>query len=472
VLSIISRKVAFSVFVLAVFLLFSKFTEATYIITSPDTIGDVGNYASLQLDSNGYPIISYYDSTNGDLRILHCGDSICLSGNIVTSPDTFGDVGYYTSMQLDSNGHPIVSYYDVTNGDIKLLRCGDTTCSSGNTITSPDTVGNVGGYASLQLDSNGYPVISYLDYTNGDLKVLHCGNVMCSGGNVIISPDTANNVGHSTSLKLDSNGYPVISYLDYTNFDLKIIHCGDTTCSSGNTITSPDTIGNVGQGTGLQLDSNGNPVVSYYDITNGDLKIIHCGDTTCSSGNTITSPDTTGDVGVDTSLRLDANGIPVVSYLDYTNGNLKVLHCGNTTCSSGNTVVSPDALGNIGWHVSMQLDSNGNPVIGYYNYTNGDLKVLRCNNAVCSRGSNMSSDSVDSFKPHASLQRNSDFIVSKSITDKYRSTSASVSGTSTSPSDYNSDSDSTDSDISRESVFSTKLESASASLSAFSGESL
>src|SRR3989344_2494708 len=319
VLSIISRKVAFSVFVLAVFLLFSKFTEATYIITSPDTIGDVGNYASLQLDSNGYPIISYYDSTNGDLRILHCGDSICLSGNIVTSPDTFGDVGYYTSMQLDSNGHPIVSYYDVTNGDIKLLRCGDTTCSSGNTITSPDTVGNVGGYASLQLDSNGYPVISYLDYTNGDLKVLHCGNVTCSGGN---------------------------------------------------------------------------------------------------------------------------------------------------------TVVSPDALGNIGWHVSMQLDSNGNPVIGYYNYTNGDLKVLRCNNAVCSRGSNMSSDSVDSFKPHASLQRNSDFIVSKSITDKYRSTSASVSGTSTSPSDYNSDSDSTDSDISRESVFSTKLESASASLSAFSGESL
>ena len=171
-------------------------------------------------------------------------------------------------------------------------------------------------------------------------------------------------------------------------------------------------------------------------------------------------------------MRLDANGIPVVSYLDYTNGNLKVLHCGNTTCSSGNTVVSPDALGNIGWHVSMQLDSNGNPVIGYYNYTNGDLKVLRCNNAVCSRGSNMSSDSVDSFKPHASLQRNSDFIVSKSITDKYRSTSASVSGTSTSPSDYNSDSDSTDSDISRESVFSTKLESASASLSAFSGESL
>ena len=56
-------------------------------------------------------------------------------------------------------------------------------------------------------------------------------------------------------------------------------------------------------------------MVSYYDYTNFDLKVLHCNDPNCAGGGeSISSPDTESSVGVDTSWVLDADGNPAVSY--------------------------------------------------------------------------------------------------------------------------------------------------------------
>ncbi len=95
---------------------------------------------------------------------------------------------------------------------------------------------------------------------------------------------------------------------------------------------------NVGAFSSLELDAAGNPVVAYRDVTNEDVKVIHCGDATCSAGNVIASPDGPGNIGAHMSLKLDASGFPVASYYDVSNSDLKVLHCVSATCGAAATV--------------------------------------------------------------------------------------------------------------------------------------
>ena len=92
--------------------------------------------------------------------------SFAWGGWIIQTVDSEGVVGHYTSIALDSSGHPHISYQDYGNEDLKYARWDGKSWI----IQTVDSEGDVGESTSIALDSSDYPHISYGDETVRDLK--------------------------------------------------------------------------------------------------------------------------------------------------------------------------------------------------------------------------------------------------------------------------------------------------------------
>ena len=337
-------------------------------------------------------------------------------GNIVAVPYRESQVGD-TSISLDALGNPVISFVDVESWSLKVLHCGNGTCSSDNTVATPALNVLSNGRNPLALDAAGNPVISYVelaDGTNGPLKVLHCGNATCTTGNVVAAADPEIARAGEPSLALDAEGKPVIAFVELgelglDDYALKVVRCGNATCTANNVSTTIES-GPVLRPS-LALDASGNPVIAYSTISPGasgvilppsppplDLKIVRCGNPSCSSHNTITVVDS----GVSFPLlSLDEAGRPVIAYS--SDSGLKLLRCGNADCTSGNSIVSL-ATNLRGANLALALDHDI-PVVVYDTFSSelfgSDLLVLRCGDATCSSGNTIAT--VDTAGASSSL---------------------------------------------------------------------
>lgn len=357
----------------------SQIPRANVVTTVDATSG--GQYTSITIGTDGLPIVAHYDVSNGDLKVSKCGNTSCSSGNTIAIVDSAGNVGQAASIAIGSDGLPIVSYYDVTNSDLKVLKCGNADCSSGNSITSIDPLIGSGFYASIAIGTDGYPIIAYNDSTNQNLKIAKCLNLFCTN-TTVSTLDSTGDVGAFISIAIGTDGLPVISHYDITNSDLKVAKCSNTNCSAA-TSTTVDSTGNVGQYTSISIGADTLPIISYYDSA-GRLKTLKCGVADCTSGNLAITVDNAGNVGMHTSITVGMDGLPLISYYDVNNGNLKVAKCGNPACSSGNVITTVDnSAGVVGQYSSITIGADGLPIVSYYDNNNTDLKVAKCANQFC-----------------------------------------------------------------------------------------
>ena len=199
-----------------------------------DPVNRVGGGNAIAIGSDGRPVISYHDDTAGSLKVAKCGNAACTGGSIITTVDNpANEVGASTSIVIGTDGRPIISYHDVTAGALKVARCGNAACTSGNSISTVDDPANdVGAGSSIAIGADGLPVVAYRDTTTDALKVAKCGNATCTTGNTISTvADRGIRSGFvSVSIAIGADGLPVISHHDATARTLLVTKCGRPGC--------------------------------------------------------------------------------------------------------------------------------------------------------------------------------------------------------------------------------------------------
>jgi len=197
----------------------------------------------------------------------------------------------------------------------------------------------------IAIGADGRPIIAYKaqlcdaygSCAGGELRVTHCDDAACSSATTatLDSLGNVNLANCAASIAIGTDGLAVISYYDATNQDLKVAHCDNAACSSAALATVDDSAGDMGRYNAITIGADGLPVVSYYDATNQDLKVAHCGDRACQSA-VLTTVDSEGATGSSTSITIGTDGLPVISYVlndSYDGDRLKVAHCSNAFCT-------------------------------------------------------------------------------------------------------------------------------------------
>lgn len=343
-----------------------------------------GKYTSITVGPDGLPVISYQDSgSDADLRVAKCTDVGCAGPIIVTVVDTDGEVGEYSSIAIGSDGYPIISYYDLTNTALKFAKCVDAACASPAMIQVVDAGGPV-ERTSIAVGVDERPVMSYYDFTNADLKVAHCSDTLCTAGtNSIVDGMGALAVGQYNSIAIGTDGRPVVSYYNATDSNLWVAKCGNAECSAGNVLNVVDdgATGGVGRYNAITLGADGLPVIAYRDSNSAGLKVVRCADGACNTAATPTLVDSGGTPDIqDISITLGADALPIIAYYDAVSASLRAAKCGDPGCAANNNLVTVDT-GFVGEYTSITIGADGRPIIAYRG--GNRLKVAHCANPFC-----------------------------------------------------------------------------------------
>lgn len=264
-------------------LMLASDTGAGWSTLAIDTTGDTGLHPDLAIDENDALYISYYYASDG----TYSQDNLMFASNcngtwVTDTVDGVGtgshSVGEYSAIAVDSTGQVHIVYYDDTDDSLRyatsLNTCGSS--MSWTTEAIDETVGaDVGQEVSMVMDETGVLYFSYYDATNSNLKY----GYGTSGAWTTTTLDSTDANGHYSSIGLDSTKKVHISYYSSTDSSLRYI----TNKTSGlppfimgiKIGWIPKTVddsASVGLYTSLVMNSEDTPFISYYDGSNQDLK--------------------------------------------------------------------------------------------------------------------------------------------------------------------------------------------------------
>jgi len=328
-----------------------------------ETVGPItsssGHPVALAVDSIGTPHIAYHVHQPYDLMYaVRTGGTWDVSTAYAT-----GDTGYFPSMQIDGNDLPQISFQ--SRGGAWDLMFARHEGASWN-VETVDATNRTGISTSMALDAANRPHVAYHDWTDGRLKYAYYDGTWHVEDLAAIGQSPFNYVPRALSLVLDDTDRPHVVYRTSPTAGSGSTEYAFRDASGWQTETVAE-VSNEGNYFSLELDAANRPRFSFYDdLTDFDLKYAYK-DTTWH----VDTVDTAGSVGLYSSLALDADGRPYISYMDATNGALKLASFEGTWHTE---IVDDLAFGNVGRYGSLAIDNNGNAHIGYIDDANTAIR--------------------------------------------------------------------------------------------------
>ncbi len=344
---------------------------------------DVGLWTSIQLDANDHPIVSYFDSTNSALKFASSPDGVKWTSHTVMQAAN-SDIGRYGKM-LVVNGVPVIAFLIMEPGDsgkmrskVELATATKATPTSAADWTFEDAAVDDDGPCRAKFCPS--PNVCIAETGECSPPSTACGSSGSDAGD-----GGASGACSSTQVCVGgfdagpSCGTPIAStYIDiYPNaFGDYIAMAPSATTSNGVGIVVYDRI----DGALIQVAKiNGGWVTVTLDSETG-ARAPNPGP---DGGIT---PAETGDVGVGASLYIAANGDWHISYVNGTTEALQYIRVPNGIDQpSAPEIVDdgtmlggspyPDGQHIVGDDSFIEVDSAGNVTISYQDATAGTLHV-------------------------------------------------------------------------------------------------
>lgn len=354
-----------------------------------------GPYSSVAIGADGFPVVAYVNGNTHNLEFARCSETTCDSDS-THDVDTGGSAGSFVSLRIGSDGLPVIAYQQATGSSptnvvqkLRVAHCTDIQCD-GATIESPAPEQDH-TWMQETIASDGMPVIvsSLADpqsSTQNFIRITHCVDVFCNatGDAQVLATATlpatfVKNV--ALTANRDTGGVDVV-YFDGAARHLMFTTCVDPACRMH--WTNPVGASTVdGIEPSVTLGFDGLPVLSYVDQNDTDLALTHCSNVFCTSS--VTTEDSTLSEAIDPIVAIGGDGLPVAVFSDLDNRSVHVEHCATLDCTTMTTHVAAAVNNsNATTDASIAVGTDGLPVITYGVTTNAQqMSIAHCGDPAC-----------------------------------------------------------------------------------------
>ena len=350
-------------------------------------------------------ILGYIAGINAGMNEQQCRNLNQNLDDFQVNENNGGCGQWSPAVAIAPNGDFMAIWHDARNGnnDIHAQRyCSNGTKLGSNFQVNDDSGSSGQASPAIGVDGSGNFVVVWEDGRDGNADIFaqrYSSSGIKLGNNFRVNDDNVSTSQSSPKIGVDSNGNFVIVWRDLRNGDADIF--AQRYNNSGNKLGSnfrvnDDTGGDWQEDPAIGIDGSGNFVVVWKDdrtSSRGQIYAQRYNSSGIKQGNNFLVRDESGSgKQAFPAVGLDNNGNFVVVWLDYGNYDIYAQRYNSSGIKQGSNLQVNDENGSSGFGLTIGVDGGGNFVVVWQDQRNGnwntDIYAQRYSSSGTKQGNN------------------------------------------------------------------------------------